>query len=67
MAELPAMFGLVYTLLGPVNTNLIGTVEPEKAPLSVTRRLFGTTKLHSSCLDWCFFRLNPLFKCVGAR
>ncbi|MCG8428066.1 MAG: hypothetical protein MI754_11980, partial [Chromatiales bacterium] len=33
-------------------------VEPKKAPFSVTRRLFGTTKLRFSCLDWCFFRLN---------
>ncbi len=33
-------------------------VAPEKAPLGVTRRLFGGTKLHSSCLDWGFFRHN---------
>ncbi|MCU7854077.1 MAG: hypothetical protein KZQ80_17920, partial [Candidatus Thiodiazotropha sp. (ex Monitilora ramsayi)] len=33
-------------------------VEPEKAPLGVTRRSFGTTKPHSSRLDWRFFRRN---------
>jgi len=33
-------------------------VEPENAPLGVTRHLFGVTKLHSSCLDWCLFRFN---------
>ena len=33
-------------------------VAPEKAPLGVARRLFGTTKSHSSRLDWRFFRRN---------
>jgi len=33
-------------------------VEPEKAPLCVTRCLFGTTKRRASRLDWHFFRLN---------
>ncbi|MDH5444911.1 MAG: hypothetical protein OEY52_05095 [Gammaproteobacteria bacterium] len=33
-------------------------VEPEKAPLGVTRHLFGATKPRSSCLDWRFFWLN---------
>ncbi|MEW8543455.1 MAG: hypothetical protein AB2693_07945 [Candidatus Thiodiazotropha sp.] len=31
---------------------------PEKAPLGITRRSFGTTKLLSSRLDWRFFRGN---------
>ncbi|MEW8543156.1 MAG: hypothetical protein AB2693_06445 [Candidatus Thiodiazotropha sp.] len=31
---------------------------PEKAPLGVTRRSFGTTKPLSSRLDWRFFRRN---------
>ncbi|MEL0584107.1 MAG: hypothetical protein AAES65_04405 [Candidatus Thiodiazotropha sp. (ex. Lucinoma kazani)] len=33
-------------------------VAPEKAPLGVAPRSFGTTKLLSSRLDWRFFRLN---------
>jgi len=33
-------------------------VEPEKAPLGVTRRSFGGTKLRFSSLDWRFLRLN---------
>ncbi|VAW41635.1 hypothetical protein MNBD_CHLOROFLEXI01-503, partial [hydrothermal vent metagenome] len=33
-------------------------VASEKAPLGVARRLFGVTKLLSSCLDWRFFRRN---------
>ncbi|MEW8545360.1 MAG: hypothetical protein AB2693_17700 [Candidatus Thiodiazotropha sp.] len=33
-------------------------VTPEKAPLGVARRSFGTTKLLSSRLDWRFFRGN---------
>jgi len=33
-------------------------VASENAPLGVTRRLFGVTKLRSSCLDWCIFRHN---------
>jgi len=47
------------SLLGPVNTNPIDSVAPEKAPLIVARRSFGVTKLLSSRLDWCFFRHNP--------
>ncbi|MCW4345117.1 MAG: hypothetical protein N0E48_17435 [Candidatus Thiodiazotropha endolucinida] len=31
---------------------------PEKAPLGIARRSFGTTKLLSSRLDWRFFRGN---------
>jgi len=30
----------------------------ENAPLSVACRLFRTTKLHSSRLDWCIFSHN---------
>lgn len=30
-------------------------VASKKTPLSVTHRSFGTTKLHSSRLDWCVF------------
>lgn len=33
-------------------------VGPEKTPLGVARRLFGTTKLRSLRLDWGFFRTN---------
>jgi len=33
-------------------------VAPKKTPLFVARRLFGTTKLRSSRLNWHFFRHN---------
>jgi hypothetical protein len=33
-------------------------VEAEKTPYGVIRRLFGTTKLRSSCLVWRFFSFN---------
>jgi len=32
----------------------------EKTPLRVARRLFGTTKLLSSRLDWRFFKSNSV-------
>jgi len=44
--------------MAPAPISVFGGVAPEKAPLCVTRRLFGGTKLRSSCLDWGFFRHN---------
>ncbi len=35
---------------------------PEKAPLGVACRSFGITKLHSSRLDWRFFRRNRTYR-----
>jgi hypothetical protein len=33
-------------------------VDAENAPYCVIRRLFGITKLHSSCLVWRIFGVN---------
>jgi len=47
----------LITLLGEKIDSAL-RVAPKKAPLFVDRRLFGTTKLHSSRLNWRFFRHN---------